>query len=202
MCSPEELLGYMYISSSPLSSFSYVSLRWLYLSLSDSTVVAVCSPSLPFRCQETLHHADVLRHEMALSHLPLFHPWDCSLNCDVALHLILFPSLEPLAGGAEELAAEIEPRDAADTKPAQCLWVCVIVRASTMMRMSMSLKVCVCQWIVCAPCHPPTTNFTSEVYSHTPTRACYPKLKFASRMRQISVCVYVYLHPGRLLAHM
>lgn len=71
-----------------------------------------------FCCQETLHHADVLRHEMALSHLSLFHLWDCSLNCDVDHHLILFPSLEPLAGAAEELAAEIGPRDAVDTKPA------------------------------------------------------------------------------------
>lgn len=61
------------------------------------------------------------RDEMASSHLPLFHPWDCSLNCDVDHHLILFPSLEPLAGAVEELAPKIGPRDAAETKPAECV---------------------------------------------------------------------------------
>lgn len=62
---------------------------------------------------------------MALSHLPLLRPRKSSLNCDVDQELILFLSLEPVAGAVEELATEIGPRDAVDTKQAVCVSVIV-----------------------------------------------------------------------------
>lgn len=62
---------------------------------------------------------------MALSLLPLLRPRKSSLNCDVDLELILFLSLEPVAGAVEELATEIGLWDAVDTKQAVCVSVIV-----------------------------------------------------------------------------
>lgn len=75
---------------------------------------------------------------MALSHLPLVHPCKGGLNCDVDQQLILFPFLEPVAGATEELAAEIRPWDAVETKHAVCVWTC------TIRSLSMSLSVFEC----------------------------------------------------------
>lgn len=51
----------------------------------------------------------------------------CSVHAkaDVDLELILFLSLEPVAGAVEELATEIGLRDAVDTKQAVCVSVIV-----------------------------------------------------------------------------
>lgn len=165
-------------------------------------MVAICSPSLPFCSFSARKHCIT----------PAF--WDMKWRRPTSLLSISEPKLwhgppfNPLSlfgatgwSYTQELAAEIGPRDACRHKTSLvCVWACVIVRATTIMSMSMSLRVCVSMNCVCSL--PPTTNFTSEVCPHTPTRACYPKLKFASRMRQMSVCVCVYLHAGRLLPHM
>lgn len=74
----------------------------MYLNVSLLRYIASC------RCSETWN--GIIPPPSAL------RPRNSSLKCDVDQHLILFPSLEPVAGEAEELARKIGPQDALDTK--------------------------------------------------------------------------------------
>lgn len=112
---------------------------------------------------------------MALSHLPLLHPCKSSLNCDVDQQLILFPFLEPVAGTAEELATEIPPQDAVDTKLAVCTSVCKIKS------LSMSFRDCECMMLTVLGC-----LCLSICFPNWPTK---PECGFKLNGGCFSVCV-------------
>lgn len=133
------LLTAAWFYSSSHSGFSFVSLSLLKFCFCMFLF-------LDFHHWDTLHHVGIQRHEMALSHLPLLHPCKSSLNCDVDQQLILFPFLEPVAGTAEELATEIPPQDAVDTKLAVCTSVCKIKS------LSMSFRDCECMMLTVLGC--------------------------------------------------